>query len=126
MGGQLEELQTYLAQAVRTPVYIGATNAKQPRMLVLFPLPTEYDMTSAGNNTLRIRKCQLTVSTPSALETMSIFDDVVAVLQNYRLDSTGTQGSTVKVSPDDFGAVTVADRIEDGQVYSYMTLEWSE
>ena len=95
-------------------------------MVVLFPLPTEYSMTSAGNNTLRIRKVQATITAPSALEAMSLQDEVVESVQNLRLKSAGDRASTVKVSTEDFGGVAVEDRLEDGRVYSYVTLEWSE
>lgn len=126
IGGQIAELQKVLSSALTVPVVVGATQQKDPRMVVLFPLPTDYDMTSAGNNTLRIRKVQATILSPSALETMSLQDDLVDAVQNLRLSSSGGRASTVKVSSEDFGGVAVEDRLEDGRIYSYMTLEWSE
>jgi len=126
IGGQIAELQKFLASKMPVPVILGATTRKDARMIVLFPLPTDYTMTSAGNNTLKIRKVQATILSPSALETMSLQDQLVEAVQNLRLSSAGDRASTVKVSTEDFGGVAVEDRLEDGRIYSYVTLEWSE
>lgn len=95
-------------------------------MVVLFPMPAEYDMTSAGNNNIKIRKVQATITAPSALEAIVLQDMTVEAVQNLRLKSAGDRASTVRVSTEDFGGVAVEDRLEDGRVYSYVTLEWSE
>ena len=126
MGAQLSELKKVIEAGQSFPVVIGATSRKDPRMVVLFPLPVEYSTTHGGNNPLRVRKVQVTVVSPSALETMTALDSVAEAVQNVRLESSGEYASTVKVSTDDFGAVALEDRLESGRIYSYMTLEWSE
>ena len=126
IGGQIAGLQQFLASVLPIPVILGATARKDPRMVTLFPLPTEYNMTAAGNNSIRIRKVQATIVAPSALETMSLQDELVNAVQNFRLLSAGDRASTVRASTEDFGGVALEDRLEDGRVYSYVTLEWSE
>lgn len=126
MGAQLSELKQVIERGHRYPVVIGANSRKDRRLIVLFPLPVEYSTTHGGNNPVRIRKVQVTVVSPSSLELMTAFDEVVESVQNVRLETAGEYASTVKLSHDDFGATALEDRLEDGRIYSYMTLEWSE